>query len=92
MPNKDAAIAGLPADANYPDIAKEQGAVGTVQVRVSLDADGSEEDVSIYKSSANQALDDSALDAARRTHFTAETIDCKRQPSSFMFRVDFTGQ
>lgn len=92
VPNKDAAIKGTAADAEYPDIAKEQGAVGTTQVKVTLDASGGVQGVSVYKSSGNQALDNSALQAAKATAYTPETVNCVPQPGSYLFRVDFTGQ
>jgi TonB family protein len=91
-PNKDAAIVGAGADAEYPDSAREQGAVGTTQVRVSLDAAGRVEDVTVYKSSGNPELDKSALVAAAATHYSAQRVNCVSQAGSFLYRVDFTGQ
>jgi len=92
VPNKDAAVKGTPADAEYPDIAKEQGAVGTTAVKVTLDANGGIQGVAVYKSSGNQALDNSALQAARATAYTPETVNCVPQAGSYLFKVDFTGQ
>jgi TonB family protein len=91
VPNKDAAIKGSAAEADYPDIAKQQGAVGTTQVKVSLDAAGGIASVTVYKSSGNQALDNSALAAAKATSYTPETVNCVPEAGSYLFRVDFTG-
>ncbi len=92
VPNKDAAIKGSPVEPDYPDIARQQGAVGTTQVKVTLDASGSVESVGIYKSSGNQALDNSAMAAAKATSYTAETVNCVPQSGSYIFRAEFTGQ
>jgi protein TonB len=91
-PNADAGISGSPADAEYPDIARQQGAVGTTQVRVSLDATGSVLSVGVYKSSGNQALDNAAMVAAKSTRYTPEVVNCVKTAGTYSFKVDFTGQ
>ena len=84
--------AGQAVEPDYPDIARQQGAVGTTQVKVTLDATGNPVDVSIYKSSGNAALDQSAMKAARATQYNAETQNCDKIPGSYIFRADFTGE
>jgi protein TonB len=91
-PNEDASIRGQAVEPDYPDIARQQGAVGTTQVKVTLDATGNPVDVSIYKSSGNAALDQSAMKAARATQYNAETQNCDKIPGSYIFRADFTGE
>ena len=92
VPNKDAAIKGQAADADYPEIAKEQGAVGTAVVKVTLSADGAVSATSINKSAGNAALDQSAIAAAKATSYNAETVNCVPTAGSYLFQVDFTGQ
>jgi protein TonB len=92
VPNADAAIKGQPVEPDYPDIARQQGAVGTTQVKVTLAADGSVASVSVYKSSGNQALDNSAMKAARDTAYTPEIVNCVKTAGSYIFRADFSGQ
>ena len=58
------------------DTARRQGAVGTVQVRVTLDVDGSVLGASIYKSSGNSELEKAALAAARASTYSPEMQDC----------------
>jgi hypothetical protein len=36
-------------------------------------------------------LDDAALDAARRSTYAPEIVDCKTQSGSYLFRVEFDG-
>ena len=91
-PNADAAIAGTAVEPDYPDIARQQGAVGTTQVKVTLDASGSVTDASVYKSAGNQSLDQAALKAARATRYMPETVNCVKTAGSYIFRADFTGQ
>jgi protein TonB len=91
-PNADATIKGQPADLDYPEMAKEQGAVGTAQVKVTLDAAGNPVDVSIYKSAGNPLLDKSALAAAKATQYEPELVNCVKTAGSYLFRADFTGE
>jgi protein TonB len=91
-PNQDAAIKGTAVSPDYPDIARQQGAVGTTQVKVTLDANGTPVDVSVYKSSGNAALDNSALKAAKETEYEPDIINCVKTPGAYLFRADFTGE
>lgn len=90
-PNVDATTVNA-AEADYPDIAREQGVVGSAAVKVTLDATGHVVDVSINKSAGNPALDQSALKAARASTYSPEIVNCVKTAGSYLFRVDFTGQ
>jgi protein TonB len=91
-PNAPAAIKGSPVEPEYPDIAREQGAVGTALIKVTLSAEGSVTDVSVNKSAGNAALDKAAMDAAKSTSYVAETTNCVPTAGSYLFQADFTGQ
>jgi TonB family protein len=91
-PNADAAIKGSPVEPDYPDIAREQGATGVTQVKVTLDASGNVTDASVYKSAGNPALDQSAIKAAKATAYIPETVNCVKTAGSYIFRAEFTGQ
>jgi len=91
-PNMDAAIKGDPVSPDYPDSARQQGAVGTTQVQVNLLATGAVASVSIYKSAGNAQLDQAALAAARATSYSPELVNCVKTAGSYLFRADFTGQ
>ena len=92
VPNADAAIKGQAVEPDYPDQAREQGAEGTVRVKVTLDAAGNGVDFSIFKSSGNIALDQAAIKAARATQYTPEVVDCVKTAGSYLFDADFTAQ
>ena len=77
---------------DYPDLARQQGAVGTVQVKVSLNATGGVTSTSIYKSAGNAQLDKAALSAARASTYSPEIEDCQATAGTYLFRADFTGQ
>jgi protein TonB len=91
QPHKDASTT-RPVEPDYPDIARQQGAVGTVQVKVSLSATGSVVGTSVYKSSGNGALDRSALAAARASSYAPEVEDCAPIAGQYIFRADFNSQ
>jgi TonB family protein len=90
-PNADATVKSS-AELDYPDMARQQGAVGTAQVKVTLDAVGNAVDVSIYKSAGNALLDQSALKAAKASTYVPELVNCVKTPGSYIFRADFDGQ
>jgi protein TonB len=81
-----------PVEPDYPEIARQQGATGTVQVKVQLSATGSVTGVSVYKSSGNQALDQEALKAARASQYRAEVDECAPIAGTYLFRADFNNQ
>ena len=90
-PNADASIAGTAVEPDYPDIARQQGAVGTTQVKVTLDASGS---VTAQAFTSRREIDPgpAAVKAARATRYSPETVDCVKTAGSYIFRADFTGQ
>jgi TonB family protein len=92
VPNAAAAMKGEAAELEYPDIAREQGAIGTTVVKVTLDANGDVTDATIYKSAGNAALDQSAIKAAKATAYTPDIIDCVKTAGSYLFRAEFTGE
>ncbi len=83
---------GEPAELDYPDIAREQGAVGTTLVKVSLDVAGNVTDASVYKSAGNAALDQAAIKAAKATSYTPDIVNCVKTPGSYLFKADFNSQ
>ncbi len=91
VPNADATTTQA-VEPDYPDIARQQGAVGTTQVKVSLDATGHVLDASIAKSAGSAALDQAAVKAARASSFAPEVVNCVKTAGSYIFRADFTGQ
>jgi len=73
----------------YPESAREQGATGTVQVKVSLNPSGGVISTSIYKSSGNAELDQAALVAARESTYSPEIEDCQPVGGTYLFRANF---
>ncbi|MBC5809298.1 MAG: energy transducer TonB [Candidatus Eremiobacteraeota bacterium] len=80
------------AEADYPEMARQQGAVGTATVKVSLSATGGVNNVSIFKSAGNQSLDQEALKAARNSRYAPEVEDCQKTAGVYLFVVEFTSQ
>lgn len=72
-----------------PDDAQAQGLVGTVKVKVDLDASGAVTGANVYESSGSMELDQAALQAARRSRYAPEERDCKNVSGSYLFTVDF---
>jgi len=91
-PNAPAAIKGTAAELEYPEIAREQGAVGTAIVKVTLSAGGSIQAATIQKSAGNAALDQAAIKSAKQTAYIAETVNCVPTAGSYLYQADFTGQ
>ncbi|MBD5605490.1 MAG: TonB family protein, partial [Candidatus Eremiobacteraeota bacterium] len=73
-----------------PELARERGATGDVDVRVDLTATGGVTAVAIARS-ADPALDNAALDAARRSTYAPAIDACHAEPGSYLFRVRFDG-
>lgn len=92
VPNAQAAIKGQAVEPDYPDIARQQGAVGDTSVKVTLDPTGSVTDVSVYKSAGNASLDQAALKAAKATAYTPDVVNCVKTAGSYIFEAQFTGQ
>lgn len=77
---------------DYPDLARQQGAAGATQVRVTLDARGTVAATAIYRSSGNAALDNAALVAARASSYAAAVENFVRVGGSYLFRAEFSGE
>ncbi|MGH7728378.1 MAG: energy transducer TonB, partial [Vulcanimicrobiaceae bacterium] len=90
-PTADATLTNA-VSPDYPDIARQEGAVGTTQVEITLDASGAVTNATVYKSSGNQALDRSAVAAARASSYAPQIVNCQKVAGSYLFRADFTGQ
>jgi protein TonB len=91
QPHKDATTT-QPVTPDYPEIARQQGAIGVTNVRVSLSATGSVISVKVYKSSGNQSLDQEALKAARASRYSPEIEDCQPVAGDYLFRAEFNNQ
>jgi protein TonB len=81
-----------PVQPEYPEIAREQGASGTAQVKVTLDASGNVLSVSILQSTGSKVLDDSALAAAKASTYSPEIDNCQPIGGQYRFTADFTSQ
>ena len=53
----------------YPRLARARGWQGTVDVEIAISADGRVADANVARSSGYAALDDAALEVARRSRF-----------------------
>jgi protein TonB len=81
-----------PVEPDYPEMARQQGMTGTVQVKVTLAATGSVQGAVVYKSSGSAALDNAAIAAAKQSSYAAEVDNCVPTAGTYLFRADFTGQ
>jgi protein TonB len=81
-----------PVELEYPESARQQGIVGSVDVVVTLDAAGAVLKTAVFKSAHNSALDLAATNAARASKYAAEIVDCKPTGGSYLFHADFTSQ
>jgi len=90
VPNKDATMI-TPASADTPEMAKEQGISGSVEVEVDLDALGHVTGTSVIKTPSS-ILNSAAITAARQTTYAPQISDCKPVPGQYKFVVDFAGE
>jgi protein TonB len=88
VPNGPASIVTY-VRAPYPDMARQEGAGGTTLVLVSLDAQGINRAESVYRSSGNALLDQSALSAARQSTYAPAFARCVPVPGQIIYRADF---
>jgi len=88
-PHMDARITRV-VEPDYPNSAREQGATGTVLVKVSLNPSGGVKSTSIYKSSGNAELDQAALAAAHESTYSPEVEDCQPVGGTYLFRASFS--
>ena len=77
------------ASLETPLEARQQGATGTAQVEVSLDASGAISSTSIYRSSGWAVLDQAALRAARDSTYRPEERNCAPVAGSYLFTAQF---
>lgn len=75
-----------------PEMAREEGLSGTAEVKVTLSAQGTVTDATIYLSTGSPVLDAAAVDAARRTTYAPKIVDCETVAGEYLFRVEFSAQ
>jgi TonB family protein len=90
-PNADA-VATQKVTPDMPEIARQMGATGTAQIKVTLDAKGNVTAVSVYKSTNNRALDQAALQAAQQSRYSPQVKDCVAVAGSYLYVVTFESQ
>ena len=74
----------------YPLAAFRAGAGGTVQLRVSVDADGRLQDVQVESSSGRDDLDTAAIDAARQWTYAPGRRDGAPVAGTLRIPVDYS--
>lgn len=90
--NRDPAIVKL-ADTNVPKAYYAQlSGTRVATVAVTLDASGKVTDAHIYESTGDATLDNAAVDAAKRSTFTAAETGCARSGSTFGVEFQFVGE
>ena len=77
---------------DMPEVARQMGATGTAQIKVTLDAKGNVTATSIYKSTGNRALDQAALQAAQQSKYSPDIRDCVGVAGSYLYVVTFESQ
>lgn len=77
---------------DMPEIARQMGASGTAQVKVSLDANGNVTNASIYTSTHNAALDKAAVQAAQQSKYRPDIVNCVPTAGSYLYVVTFENQ
>ncbi len=88
-PHVEAAVVKI-SQPVYPEVAREAGDVGSVDVQVSLSAAGTITGTSVYKSSGNAALDMAGVHAAEESTYAPEMLDCKPVAGTYLFHANFT--
>jgi len=98
-PTKPAcAVPNAPATAtqkvtpDMPEIARQMGASGTAQVKVTLDANGNVTSATIQTSTHNSALDKAAVQAAQQSKYSPEIDNCVKTGGSYLYVVTFESQ
>jgi TonB family protein len=72
-----------------PVIARDENISGNSIVKVSLDSNGGLTDASLWSSSGNPWLDQTALQVARSSKYSPESYNCQRVPGSYLIDVAF---
>lgn len=89
VPNRDPQpINKAPAD--YPDMARQQGASGEADVKVTLDPSGHVIAAVIAQSTHNPLLDSAAIAAAKQSSFSPQITNCKPVGGVYIFQVVFS--
>jgi TonB family protein len=81
-----------PALPEYPEAARREGAVGTVEVLVALGPEGREAWHAVYRSSGNESLDRAGENAAARSTYAPEIFRCVPVSGGYIYRADFAGR
>jgi TonB family protein len=74
---------------DYPEDAALHGAHGTSQVLVTINADGSLAEATLFQSSGEIVLDEATLKAARETTYQSAVAYCQPVPGSYLFKSTF---
>jgi TonB family protein len=77
---------------DYPRAAMETGQTGGVIVRVGISETGAVTDAKVMVTSGSPILDKAALDAARRSSYSAPVFLCKPVAGFYTFRTDFASR
>ena len=72
-----------------PEIARQQGLHGIVEVRIELDASSHITGTSIMRSGGSLLLDRAAIEAARASSFATQIEDCVAVPGTYRYVVEF---
>jgi protein TonB len=75
--------------ARYPGGARTRGLVGTVDLEITVAADGAVARVAVVKSSSHESLDRAALQAARALPRTPFPPGVQARPLTFVIPVSF---
>ncbi|AFV00367.1 energy transducer TonB [Simiduia agarivorans] len=79
-----------PQPPRYPMLARRRGQTGTVWLAVTLDANGSPDDLSLLASSGVSALDQAALEAVSQWRFLPYRVDGQALASRVHIPVEFS--
>lgn len=90
-PHVDATVTHA-VEPEFPELARQQGAIGVTQVQVTLTETGAVSDAKVYKSSGNASLDRSAIAAAKESTYAPEVDNCVKQAGTYLFRAEFDAQ
>ncbi|HEY8298094.1 MAG TPA: TonB family protein [Candidatus Baltobacteraceae bacterium] len=89
VPFQDATVTNeVPPE--YPDSARSLGlGTVTVLVKVAVGPSGSLQNATVYQSSNNLAIDQSALSAARQSTYAPKIVNCQPTSGDYLFRAQF---
>lgn len=91
VPNAQA-VATQKVTPDMPEIARQMGASGTAQVKVTLDANGNVTAATISTSTHNSALDKAAIQAAQQSKYKPDIVNCVPTAGSYLYVVTFENQ